>query len=375
MLDTLAGRNSVNGGTEKIAPATVAVSVDNLREYMRCLLVAAGCNARNATGAAEGFLYADLSGVGLQGLDHMPTLLDALRDGRVDGNGAPHVAHERAGTALVDGARAPGHVGANFAVEVAIGKAREAGSCTVALTNSFDLFMLGRCTQQIAAAGLVGIAFSDAPPMVRPHGGKEARMGTNPFSIAVPTAGDPVVVDLATSALSASRVRQAMYHDQQVPEASGVDADGNPTTDPQAVRAGAIGPLGGHKGFGLSLCVALLSGSLTGSDTGSALRRTLGEDGRAPRKGHLFIAIDPTAFGEQDTFLHAATAYLEEVKSSELVDPDAPIRIPGERAAQTRREVLNSGQVPVFESVWERMASVARALGVTVPSAHPVNAR
>ena len=364
----------MNGNSVETAPATVVVSVDNLRYYMRALLVAAGCNEHNAACAAEGFLYADLSGVGLQGLDHMPTLLDALLDGRVAGNGSPQVLQERTGTALVDGANAPGHVGADFAVDVLIRKAREAGSCTVALTNSCDLFMLGRCTERIAAAGLIGIAFSDAPPMVRPHGGKEARMGTNPFSIAVPTAGDPVVVDLATSALSASRVRQAMYHGHQVPEASGVDADGNPTTDPQAIRSGAIGPLGGHKGFGLSLCVALLSGALTGSDTGSALRRTLREDGQAPRKGHLFIAIDPTAFGDQQAFLQTATAYLEEVKSSELIDPNTPIRIPGERAAQTRRKVLGSGDVPVFESVWQRMSNVAQELEVNVPSVNLIGA-
>lgn len=349
------------------APATVIVSVDNLRQYMRELLVAAGCNEANAAGTAEGFLYADLCGVGLQGLDHMPTLLDALKTGRVDGCGEPTVVDERAGTILIDGGRGPGAIGAQFAAHCATRKAREAGACTVALTNSFDLFMLGRYTEQIAMSGLVGIAFSDAPPMVRPHGGTEPRLGTNPLSIAVPTSADPVVVDMATSALSASRVRQAMYHGDKVPEADGVDASGKSNSDPAAVRAGAIGPLAGHKGFGLGLGVALLAGALTGSDLGSALRSSSGSQGVFPSKGHLFIAIDPSAFGDADAFLARASAYLDEVRASELVDSAEPIRIPGERSAAARRRSLELGQVVVYESIWTRMQEVAKSLGVRVP--------
>lgn len=339
------------------------ISVEELREYMRAVLVAAGCDDENAAVAAEVFLAADVRGVGLQGLDHMPTLLDALRDGRVDGRARPRVVEESAGAVLIDGGRGPGQAAALLAVDRAVAIAREAGSCTAAVTNSFDLFMLGHYTERIALAGLAGLGFSDAPPMVRPHGGKERRLGTNPLSIAIPTGGDPVVVDLATSALSASRVRQASYHGEKVPNAQGVNADGRPSDDPAAVREGAIGPLAEHKGFGLGLCVALLAGPLTGSDTGRALRA----DNAVGRKGHLFVAIDPARFGDKEVFRAAASAYLNEVKSSALVDGGAPIRIPGERSAATRQRVLETGRVAVYTSVWSRMAEVARALGVEAP--------
>ena len=340
----------------------LTVPVDALRRYMRAMLRAAGCDEENAGVAAEGFLAADLRGVGLQGLDHMPTLLGALRERRVDGRARPRVVDESPGTVLIDGGRGPGQAAAILAVDRAIERARESGCCAAAVTNSFDLFMLGHYTERIALAGLAGLGFSDAPPMVRPHGGTERRLGTNPMSIAIPIGDDPLVLDLSTSALSASRVRQATYHGESVPEAEGVDSAGRPSADAAAVRAGAIGPLAGHKGFGLGLCVALLAGPLTGSDTGRALLARA-----TARKGHLFLAVDPARFGDREAFRAAASAYLAEVKACAPADAAQTIRIPGERAATARRHALETGRVTVYESVWTRMAEIATGLGVEVP--------
>lgn len=147
-----------------------------------------------------------------------------------------------------------------------------------------------------------------------------------------------------------------------VPEAEGVDSRGRPSNDPVAVREGAIGPLAGHKGFGLGLCVALLAGPLTGSDAGRALR-----DRDTSRKGHLILAIDPARFGDSGTFRAAASAYIAEVKDCALVDTTEPIRVSGERAAAVRRRALATGRVEVYESVWTRMAEIAGGLGVEVP--------
>ena len=345
-------------------PPILDVPVGTLRAYMDEMLRAAGCDEHNARIAAECFLAADLRGVGLQGLDHMPTLLDGLREGRVDGRARPRVVEESGAIVRIDGGGGPGQAAALLGVDRAVERARLQGCCVTAIGNSFDVFMLGYFTERIALAGCVAIGFSDAPPMVRAHGGIEPRLGTNPLSIAVPTHADPVVVDLATSALSASRVRQALYHGETVAEARGMDGQGRPSADPAAVRAGAIGPLAGHKGFGLGLCVALLSGPLTGSDTGQALAAAH----RVAGKGHLFVAIDPAALGDRDAFLAATRAYLDEVRASTPEDPAHPVRIPGERGAAARREALSKGTVPVYASVWNRMAEVAVSLGVTPPA-------
>ena len=341
---------------------------ESLREVIETLLRGAGCSAENAAGAADVFLEADLRGIGLQGLDHAFTMLDDLKHGAIDGQGRPELVREGVATALVDGHRGPGQPGAVFATEVAIRKAREAGVAAVGLTNGADIYMIGYYAELMARAGLVGLVFSAAPSLVHAHGGVERRLGTNPLAIAVPTAGaEPVVLDMATSALSGSRIRQAAYHGETVPPGMGVGPDGAPTTAAAAIEKGAIAPLAGHKGFGLSLCVALLAGPLTGGEVGTAIEGWLGPGGRQGRRGHLFVAIDPAAFGEPAAFLAAVSGYITEIKGSRKAPGVDAIRVPGERTLARRAQSLAEG-VEVLEATWDIAARYAAELGVALPS-------
>ena len=350
--------------------ATRTVEIDVLRDLMERLLQAAGCSADNAATSATVFLEADLRGIGLQGLDHMPTMIRDLQTGRIKGDAKPRIVKEGAAFALTDGDTGPGQVAALFAVDLAIRKARAAGSAAIAITNSSDVFMLGYYGERIARSGMVGIAASDAPPKVRPYGGTGRVLGTNPFVIAVPTASEhPVVLDIATSALSSSRVRQAAYHDEDVPAADGVDADGKPTVKAAAILTGAIGPLGGHKGFGLELCVALLSGPLTGSATGQAHTTwTSPSPGPASSKGHFFQAIDPAAFGDAEVFRNAVSDTIREIKDSRKPPGVSAIRVPGERAFAARDRSVKEGRVVVYDAVWRKTAELAGELDVDMPN-------
>jgi L-2-hydroxycarboxylate dehydrogenase (NAD+) len=347
---------------------TRLVDVDVLRNLMERLLVAAGCGPETAATAANVFLEADLRGVGLQGLDHMPSMIRGLRKGTINPNGRPRIVKEGEAFVLVDGDRGPGQAAAIFAVDLAVRKAAQAGCCAAGIVNSSDIFMLGYYGERIARAGLIGLGFSDAAPLVRPFGGIDRVLGTNPLVIAIPAAGDhPVLLDMATSAQSASRVRQAAYHDEDIPEANGVGPDGRPTVRASEVRAGAIGPLAGHKGFGLALCVGLLSGPLVGAATGQALRGWQSDGpGPAARKGHLFLAIDPAAFGDAAAFRSAVSAYVAEVKGSRKAAGIAEIRIPGERTFAARERSLREG-VTIYEAVWKNTAELASELGVPMP--------
>ena len=246
--------------------------VARLRELLRRILIAAGCNAENAQASAEGFVEADMRGVGRQGADHIGNLLEDLEAGVVNGSARPVVAREGPAFAVVDGAWATGHAGAFLATDTAIAKARDAGCAAVALTNGADIYMIGIYGGRIAEAGLVGMVFTASSSLVHPFGGVDRRLGTNPFAIGIPTgSGVPIVQDISTSAVSHSTVRQSAYLGLPLPEGVGVDRDGNPSTDAEAVLEGAIAPLAGYKGFGLGLCVALLAGPLTGGAVGRAL--------------------------------------------------------------------------------------------------------
>lgn len=348
---------------------TRLIKPEVLRDFIERLLRASGCRAESARIAANALLEADLRGIGLQGLDHLPSMIRALRAGHIDPDGSPRIAKEGDAFVLIDGGRGPGQVAALFAVDVAIGKARKAGICCAGIVNSSDIFMIGYYAELIAHAGLVGLVFSDAVPLVHPFGGTERLLGTNPLALSFPTAEEnPVLVDLATSAMSASRIRQAAYFDEPVPDHVGVDVHGQPTNVAAEIRQGAIGPLAGHKGFALSLAVALLSGPLVGAQVGRALSGWLqGQQGPAGIKGHLILAIDPSCFGDPQLFRAAVSGYLNEIRTSRKAAGVSEIRIPGERAFAARQRSLRDG-VPIYDVVWQNTSKLAAELGVTIPA-------
>jgi L-2-hydroxycarboxylate dehydrogenase (NAD+) len=333
------------------------------------LLRAVGCDADTAKDAAEIFLEADMRGVSFQGLDHMHTLISGIRNGHVNPTGRPHIAKEDSAFALIDGNRGPGQPAALLATDIAVAKARKSGICCVGITNSSDIFMVGFYAERIAKAGLVGFVFTGAPPSVHPHGGRERILGTNPFAIAFPTNDEnPVLIDMATSALSNSYVRQAAYYGEELPNNVAFDADGKPTRSAKAVRAGgAIAPLAGHKGFALALAVGLLAGPLVGAQVGKAINGWRSNDkGLQGIYGHFLIAIDPSCFGDAQAFKEATSGYLHEIRSSQKASGVSEIRTPGSRTFKTRERALRDG-VQIYDAVWDNFALLAQDLNVTVP--------
>lgn len=351
-----------------IRPRTTrTVGVDALRDLMHRLLVAAGASDENAKIAADQFLEADLRGIPTKGLDHMSSNLERIRAGKIKGDARPRVVREGPSFALIDGGDGPGQPAGVMAADLAAEKAKASGSAVVGITRSADIFMIGYYGERIARAGCAGIVASDATPQVRPYGSLEGLLGTNPFVIAVPTAGEhPVVLDIATSAISASHVRVAAYHGEDVPAADGRDAEGNPTVKASEVKT--LGSLAGYKGFGLGLCGALLAGPLIGGLLGEKLEQALeNPTGHERTRGHLFIAVEPSVFVEPAQFRKAVSAYLHDIGTSEKAPGFEEILIPGERGLRQRDESLEQGAL-IYESVWENTARLAREYGVSMPA-------
>ena len=357
---------SVPGAAEAARP-TLRVGADPLRALMEQLLGGCGCPDDLAAAAAEVFLEAELRGIGVQGIDYMPYLIANLRAGNIDPAGRPHVVTESAGTALVDGGNGLGQPAALLAADIAARKAREAGAAAVGITRSQDIFMIGYYAERIARQGCAGIVCTSGGPLVHAHGGVDRVLSTNPIAFGIPRdRRDPIVFDMATSALSNARIRQAAYHGEQVPPGSGVGPDGLPTTDAATIRKGAIGPLAGYKGFGLSLGIAMLSGPLTGSDFGAALAGAIAGE-RAGAQGHFMMAVSPAAFGDEAAFRAAVSAYVDEITSSRRASGHDPIRMPGDRAFAERERRLRDG-IPVLRATWDIISDIAADLGVPVPS-------
>lgn len=347
----------------------ILIAAPELHDFMIGLMVASGMSDANAKAAADVHIDAELRGVGIQGFDYLPYTLASLERGLIEGKAEPRLTRRTQATALIDGGRGPGQAAAIRGADLAVEIADTAGTATVAVRNSTDIFMLAFYAERIAKAGKVGIVVTSGPPLVHPPGGMEKLLSTNPLAFAFPRArSEPFVFDMATSALASSRVRQAAYDGTPLPEGSGIGPDGVPTTEAALVRKGAISPLAGHKGFGLALCVGLLCGPLTDSGIGPELAGWQGAAGETKSQGHLIMAIDPTSFGDAETFAGRTDWYLDLLKDSRTAPGSNGIRIPGERAAAERMRRKEKG-VEILAATWRNVQPFAERLGVAVPSA------
>ena len=190
-----------------------------------------------------------------------------------------------------------------------------------------------------------------------PYGAAEGKLGNNPISIAAP-AGDgrpPIVLDMALSTVSRGAIKLAELNGRPIPEGWAMDADGNPTTDPAAALAGALLPLGGHKGSGLAIAVEALTAALAGAEISPRLVNTgltggagAGSAPPAAGAGYLVIAIDPDRFAGHDTFVSRLGDLRDELKAARLAPGFDELLVPGE--PEHRRELA------------------ARAEGIELPS-------
>ena len=161
-------------------------------------------------------------------------------------------------------------MGSRHAIDAAIDLAKKYGLGAVALRNSSRFGGAGYYSDRAAQQGLIGFAFTNASPAIAPTGSKEALLGTNPIGAAFPLPNaDPIIVDMATSVVARSRIRYMLALGQKtLPDGWALDPDGKPTNDPAVAVKGSVLPIGGPKGYALSLIVELLCSALSDCEPG-----------------------------------------------------------------------------------------------------------
>lgn len=238
---------------------------------------------------------------------------------------------------LVNGKQNYGQVILDEILPKLLEKAKKHKIAMFGMHNAKSYSCPGTYARKIAEAGLIGIvANSSGKKRVAPFGSIDPIFGTNPIAFGIP--GKPnVVLDMATSKRNFSMVRIAKRLDRQVPEDLGMDKDGNPSTDPNEIMDGAVYPFGGYKGSGLCLVLELLTRCMFNLKT-------------FPCRGFLFIVIDPTAFGDLETFRNNVADLEKEVKSSRPAK-EGEIQIPGEKGQQLKDEAMKRGWIEIDDDV------------------------
>jgi LDH2 family malate/lactate/ureidoglycolate dehydrogenase len=343
-------------------------SYENHRAQLKAILLAWGMPETNAETTADVLSWADLHAVDSHGISMIPGYDGLRRSGRAKMTAEPKIIRETPVSALVDGDGGLGHVPAHFAMGVAIKKAKTVGMAAVVVKHSAHFGAAGYYSLMAAKEGLIGMSCTSASGIqVAPTFGKQARLGTDPWSFAAPSAdGVPFLLDMATTTVAAGRIRNKANENLPTPDGWVLDSEGRPSNDPLIAKekGGFLTSLGGspenssYKGYGLAVMVNILASCLSGA--------TLITDPQHTKKpvgmdiGHFFMAIDPDIFRETGDFQTDVQSFLTALRATTPVDPAQPVMVAGDpqwKNAAKRRE----NGIPVGPGLMNQVRQIAQA--------------
>jgi LDH2 family malate/lactate/ureidoglycolate dehydrogenase len=243
-------------------------------------------------------------------------------------------------------------------------RARMHGVGLVGVRNSNHFGTAMYFTRRAAEEGFVAVLTTNASPAMAPWGGREKVLGTNPWSIAAPGPdGTVLAVDIANTAVARGKIYLAEARGEPIPETWALTADGAPTTDPAEGVRGVILPMAGHKGYAITFMMDVLSGALTGSGVGTDVHGPY-EPEEQSRCGHLFLAVDTSAFGDVAGYEERVRHLIEQVKDVPLASGFDEVFYPGELEDRHAAADLAAGGVQLSERTREELEQLARALDV-----------
>ncbi len=346
----------------------VRVPRDELFSFVVKVLMKLGVSEKDAGIVADNLIMADLRGIESHGVQRLKRYVDGILSGGINLRPNIRVLREGSSYALIDGDEGLGQVVGYKAMKLAIEKAKRSGIGVIAVKNSNHYGIAGYYALMAANEGMIGISMTNSRPLVAPTGGVERFLGTNPIALAAPTREKPFLLDMATSVVPIGKLEVYRRKGKPIPEGWAIDSEGNITTDVEKVfNGGALLPLGGfgelfggHKGYGLSLMVDILTGVLSG---GTWSRHVKNTSERHSEVDHFFMAIDIGAFTPPEEFKESMSRMIEELKSSKRHRDFEKIWVHGEKGFLTMETRLKIG-IPIYRKVLEELNGIAEMVGV-----------
>ena len=345
-------------------------SYHHLREFTHEVFVRMGCSLEHADKASEVLLSADLRGIDSHGVARLTGYVRLWEAGRINTRPDIHIVHETPSTAVVDGDGGLGLVVAPFAMEVALQKAAAVGSGWVSVKHSNHFGIAGYHAMMALERDMIGIAMTNASPLVAPTFAKERMLGTNPIAVAIPANEQPAfVADFATTTAANGKLEILQRKSQQAPQGWIQDKEGAPSTDPHELRnGGALLPLGGdrehgsHKGYCLGAIVDIFSAVLSGANYGPwappfVSFLPLPPDPVGQGLGHFFGAMRVDAFRPADEFKANMDKWISRFREASPVHGQQ-VLIPGDPEREMEKERREQG-IPLLEPVVKDLQEVA----------------
>lgn len=352
--------------------------IEALREFSKRVFLHCGCSEQDAEQAADVLASADLRGIDSHGVARLHSYFDVLKAGRINPKPQIQIVRSTLTTATVDGDNGLGLVVGPRANRIAMAMAEKTGSGWVSVRNTNHFGIAGYYVLMALERDLIGWAMTNSTKLVAPLWGAERMLGTNPIAIGFPAKHEaPVVIDLATSAVSYGKIEMARRNGSPIPFGWAISREGHVTSNPHdMVAGGALLPLGsdrehgGHKGYCLAVMVDMLSCVLSGANWGPfAPPFTIHENIPIPPHrvgkgiGHFFGAMRIDGFIEADEFKSQVDEYVRVFRGTKPAPgTDGPL-IPGDperHAEQVRKEK----GVPLIKPVVEELRDIALKTGI-----------
>ena len=357
---------------------TVKVGHEALAHFVTSLYEALGARPEEARTDAEVLVAADLRGVTSHGVGSLGFKVEYVKKGYVNMASEMRVVRDRPATAVLDADRGFGSVAGKRAMALCIEKAAKTGVGFVSVKDSTHYGIAGYYSMLALEDDMIGFSMTNAIPLMVPTFGTKAVLGTNPISVAAPAGEERAfVLDMATSVVASGKLDVASRKGETIPEGWVIDSEERSITNPgdasnmiYTFEGGGILPLGGvgeahggHKGYGLSLLVDILSGVLSGSAFGPFLLLHEADGLMRENVGHFFGAISIDAFQDVATFKASMDTLLRSLKTSPREAGQERIYIHGEKEFEAEEERRRSG-IPLHDGIVSNLRALAEELSI-----------
>lgn len=358
----------------------VLVEATALLRFMTAIFEAVGMSGEDAAIAADVLVTADLRGHESHGVARAEHYyVRPLQSGAIQARAELVTVRETAATLVLDAQNGMGHPAVKHAMDLCIAKARRAGTCLAVIRHSNHYGIAGYYPMQAAMSDMIGLCSTTSGTLVVPTGGRSALLGTNPIAFAAPAARQrPFMLDMATSVVPIGKVEVKARRGEPLPYGWAVDEQGRPTTDAEEVlervdrrpSQGGLLPLGGleagHKGYGLSALVDIISGLLAGARvsldfTDRVLR------GEPADLGHFVAAIDIAAFAPLDEFKRSMDEYIEMLHAAPTADGTERVLVAGDPEFDAEERRRREG-IPLHPDVAASLRALGGELEIPFPS-------
>ena len=352
-------------------------SYQHLFDFAKSVFKKIGCSDEHANIATASLLAADLRGIDSHGVARLSGYVRLWEVQRINATPEIKVIHETPSTAVVDGDSGLGLVIAPFAMQIAIEKAKQVGTGWVSVQNSNHFGIAAHHAMMALPYDMMGIAMTNASPLVAPTFSIDKMLGTNPICVAAPAGNQPpFVADLATTTAANGKLEILQRKNLQTPDGWVQDKDGNPSNDPHALKTGgALLPLGGdrehgsHKGYALGAVVDIFSALLSGANYAPwvpPFPAYVPMPAQQPGKGigHFLGAMRIDAFRPAADFKKDMDHWIQGFRNAKTIPGEEKVLVPGDPEREFEAQRMKDG-IPLLQQVTDDLQSLAEKFNLT----------